>query len=186
MLNLYLHHTLDAKWRLLHPDLPLIRYADDILILCESGEEAAQAFDDLTGLLRPTGLRVKETKEAAIHDLANGAKIDHLGFRISKENDRLRYSLTADAWDDLAESFRLAQEAPGAPIRAVQALAGWVGARGPAYPSLDHQHAFRRIGNLARKAGFDELPGPKRVKALWQRGYARWRRLRKAARGWPS
>src|SRR5262245_28500151 len=31
LLNIYLHHLLDAPWRDLHPHLPLLRYADDVL-----------------------------------------------------------------------------------------------------------------------------------------------------------
>ena len=34
LLNLYLHHLLDVRWRTLHPDSPLLRYADDLLLLC--------------------------------------------------------------------------------------------------------------------------------------------------------
>src|SRR5262249_2770524 len=59
LLNLYLHHHLDRKWRASQPDVPLIRYADDLLLLCESPEEAAQAYDDLKDLLQPTGMVIK-------------------------------------------------------------------------------------------------------------------------------
>ena len=33
---------------------------------------------------------------------------------------------------------------------------------------------------MAAKEGFDELPGPEALKRLWQRAYARWRKLRLA------
>src|SRR5262249_46045260 len=47
MLNLYLHHLLDTRWRELHPELPLLRYADDLLIVCPSREQAHEAYDEL-------------------------------------------------------------------------------------------------------------------------------------------
>src|SRR5262249_27406794 len=31
--NLYLHHHLDTKWGKMHPDLPLLRFGDDLLVL---------------------------------------------------------------------------------------------------------------------------------------------------------
>ena len=43
LLNLYLHHHLDKPWRREHPDVPLIRVADDILLLCRTVEEARHA-----------------------------------------------------------------------------------------------------------------------------------------------
>lgn len=181
LLNLYLHHLLDRKWRKLHPSIPLVRYADDLLLLCRSAEEAGHVYDDLVKLLQPAGMLLKESKQEAVRDLAAGAAVAYMGFRICKREKRLRYGLTANAWFALAEGLALAQEGTHAPIRAVMALAGWIAARGPCYPALDHEHAAARIASLARKAGFDEMPGPKRIKRLWQRAYARWRKLRKSA-----
>jgi hypothetical protein len=44
-LNLYLDHCLDKMWRKLFPGIPLIRYADDILLLCRSRKEAVGAYN---------------------------------------------------------------------------------------------------------------------------------------------
>jgi Reverse transcriptase (RNA-dependent DNA polymerase) len=57
LLNLYLHHHLDMKWRELYPDIPLLRYADDILMVCKTTSEARKAHDNLVNLLLPTSNR---------------------------------------------------------------------------------------------------------------------------------
>ncbi len=43
LLNVYLHHFLDKKWRRLHPDATLIRWADDLLVLCREQEPTSSA-----------------------------------------------------------------------------------------------------------------------------------------------
>jgi len=77
----------------------------------------------------------------------------------------------------LAESFSAAQEKEDPQYQAVLALAGWIGARGPCYRSLDHGHAYARIKNLAKKSGFTQLPAEKKVKKVWQLAHARWKKL---------
>jgi retron-type reverse transcriptase len=184
LLNLFLHHLLDNPWRKQHPDIPLIRYADDILLLCRSVEEAGEAYDRLKELLRPTGMQLKETRQQAVRDLGAGAAVNYMGTRIRKTDNGngLRFDLTRGAWDGLAESLARAQEEPHAPVRAVLALTGWVAARGPCYPDLKHEQVYARIESVARKAGFDEIPGAGKIKGLWQRAYARWGRLQKSTK----
>ena len=59
LLNLYLDHHLDRRWRMRHPDLPLIRVADDILVLTRNQEEAQQTWTDLREMLLPAGMPLK-------------------------------------------------------------------------------------------------------------------------------
>jgi group II intron reverse transcriptase/maturase len=179
LLNVFLHDHLDRKWRASQPDVPHARYADDLLLVCESPEEAAQAYDDVKELLRPTGMVIKESKDEAIKDLTKGCPAEYLGFKIrkAKGKERLTYGLSSKAWDGLYESFRLAQDTDDPGYQAVLALTGWIGARGPSYRSLDHDHAYARVKNLAKKAGFAQLPSPRRVKQVWRAAHARWRKL---------
>jgi RNA-directed DNA polymerase len=177
MLNLFLHHHLDVRWRQLRADIPLIRYADDLLLLCRTPKEARQAYDDLKALLQPTGMVLKEGRDEAVRQLNQGEKLRYMGFQIQKGPEGLRFGLTADAWDDLAESFRLAQEKANAPIHALLALTGWIGQKGPCYPFIGFEAVYQRIAELALKKGFDEIPGGGGVQKLWQRAYARWGKL---------
>jgi hypothetical protein len=176
LLNLYLHHLLDMRWRDLYPKSPLLRYADDILVPCGTVKEAGVAYDGLKELLRPTGMRLKESRRQAVRNLTGGgAGADYMGFKIKKDGpDGLRYCLPPAAWDGLAEAFWLAQEGTNAPVRAVLALSGWLAARGPCYPTLDRDQACARIASIGRKAGFDDLPSRSKLNDLWQAAHATW------------
>src|SRR5215472_6892747 len=83
LLNVYLDHFLDKKWLRQHPDIPLLRWADDLLVLCRNLEEGQQAYQDLQRLLSPTGMTFKGTPEQAIHDLRDSGYADWLGYRLS-------------------------------------------------------------------------------------------------------
>jgi leucyl-tRNA synthetase len=52
LLNVYLHHHLDRVWLRRHPGKPLVRVADDLLVLCSSWQEAAGARAALESLRR--------------------------------------------------------------------------------------------------------------------------------------
>jgi hypothetical protein len=52
--------------------MALLRWADDLLILCRTQEQAQQAYQDLTQLLPPIGMTLKGKAEQAIHNLGNG------------------------------------------------------------------------------------------------------------------
>jgi hypothetical protein len=104
-LNVHLNHFLDGKWRRQHPDNPLLRWADDLLIQCRDQEEARQAYQDLKRLLEPTGMTLKGTLEQTIHNLHDGAYADWLGYRLLKGENGLVVHLTETAWKSLAEKL---------------------------------------------------------------------------------
>ncbi|MBY0232383.1 MAG: helix-turn-helix domain-containing protein [Gemmataceae bacterium] len=186
LLNLYLHHLLDAKWRVLFPCIPLIRWADDILLLCESKAVATVAYAALAKLLGPTGMRLKESEKEAVRDLGAKQVADWMGFRIGKDGDRLRVRLRGLAWDGLAESLRLARDEDEALLHAMWAFLGWVASYGPCYQGLDLGHAQARISRIARDAGFEHGPGLEKVQRPWQLAWARWKKARKAAKKHPA
>ena len=55
--------------------MPLVRYVDDILVLCRSKDEAYEARDDLEHILVPAGMPLKGTPKTAVHDLAAGTPV---------------------------------------------------------------------------------------------------------------
>ena len=55
MLNVYLNHVLDRPWRRDHPGLPLVRFADDLLVCCRTEPQARMARAGLERLLVPAG-----------------------------------------------------------------------------------------------------------------------------------
>jgi RNA-directed DNA polymerase len=69
------------------PDSPvLIRYADDLLALCHTAEQAEQVKARLTQWLRPRGLVFNEDKTRIVH-LDDG--VDFLGFNVRRYHGKL-------------------------------------------------------------------------------------------------
>jgi retron-type reverse transcriptase len=178
LLNLYLHHCLDRRWRKLYPDIPLIRYADDLLLLCRSVAEARRAYRALAKLLRSAGMALKESCEEAVRTLTADEPVRWMGFEITKARKELLFGLTEQAWWTLEEATALAHEELNSPVRVYQAIIAWVGQKGPCYPQLDHHATYDRIADIARQQAFDEIPDQSDVKRLWQKAHARWGRAR--------
>ena len=70
LLNVCLDHFLDKPWKRRHPDEPLIRSADDILICCGSVGEAGRAYQDLKKMMTAAGMPLKGDEASAIQDLS--------------------------------------------------------------------------------------------------------------------
>lgn len=60
--NLYLHYTLDTWLNRQYPNVRFVRYADDVVIHCNTKDEAEQVLNAVTKRLAETKLRVNETK----------------------------------------------------------------------------------------------------------------------------
>jgi RNA-directed DNA polymerase len=76
--NVYLHR-LDRAWR--HgEDGVLVRYADDLVVMCRSRGEAERALARLTSLLADLGLSPKTAKTRIVHLTEGGEGFDFLGF----------------------------------------------------------------------------------------------------------
>jgi RNA-directed DNA polymerase len=179
LLNIYLGHLLDRKWRRLFPDMPLLRWADDLLILTRTKQEALQAYQGLEQLLRPAGMRLKGTLTQAVHDLQGDAEAVWLGYRLRKGEGGLEVSLTERSWKRLSERLELCHEKDCSSLRAVQTVLGWVGQMGPCLPTTDVDGAYARVVSLGKHLGFDELPPAEGVRWSWHQAYKRWERCRK-------
>jgi len=178
LLNLYLHHFLDRKWRRQSPDLPLLRWADDLLVLCRTTGEADQAMAGLANLLRPAGMTLKFPPEKAIHDLRN-REAEWIGYRLSQGGEGLRTEVAEGAWTSLAEKLEQAHEKPCPPLRVIQSILGWVEALGPCYEATDLPMAYARIVSLANSLSFDEIPTQREIRRTWAEASRRWRTHRK-------
>src|SRR5512142_3395491 len=77
MCNVYLHR-LDRAWD--DADGVLVRYADDLVVMCRSRSQAERALERLTGLLAALGLEPKAAKTRIVHLEEGGEGVDFLGF----------------------------------------------------------------------------------------------------------
>lgn len=180
LMNAYLNHFLDRPWRRTNPSVPLIRVADDILILCQSVQTVRAAYSDLQRLLLPSGMPLKGTEDTSIRDLATGGTIDWLGLTVARAKQGLAAHINERAFGKLREYLALAHTKSDAPVRAIRTLLQWINQRGPCYAWSDRDQVCERIIELARAQAFEEVPGPGELQERWQRAHARWRKLRKA------
>jgi RNA-directed DNA polymerase len=78
--NIYLHR-LDRRWRTEGRGV-LIRYADDVVVMCGTRVEAERALFLLTAFLADLGLAPKAAKTRIVHLRENGEGLDFLGFHL--------------------------------------------------------------------------------------------------------
>ena len=76
--NVYLNQ-LDRAWQRRGRGV-LCRYADDLVVMCRSRQEAEQALAVLQEILAALGLALKEDKTRVVHLREGGEGIDFLGF----------------------------------------------------------------------------------------------------------
>lgn len=76
--NVYLHR-LDRQWADRGTGV-LIRYADDLLVMCRTEAEAECALEALSTLLGELGLELKHAKTRIVHLREGGEGFDFLGF----------------------------------------------------------------------------------------------------------
>jgi RNA-directed DNA polymerase len=89
--NVYLHR-IDRRWQ--HRDGVLVRYADDLLVMCRTRSEAERALRALTALLADLGLAVKQAKTRIVQLREGGDGVDFLGFHhriVRVRNPRFRH-----------------------------------------------------------------------------------------------
>ena len=77
--NIYLHR-LDKAWRDGGGVGVLVRYCDDLVVLCRSQKEAESALVALTEILHGLGLEPKASKTRIVHLAEGGEGLDFLGF----------------------------------------------------------------------------------------------------------
>ncbi len=96
--NVYLHR-LDRQWET--HDGVLVRYADDLLVMCRSRSQAERALGLLRGLLAGLGLQMKEAKTRIVHLREHGEGVDFLGFHhriVRVRNPRYRHVTFLARW----------------------------------------------------------------------------------------
>jgi RNA-directed DNA polymerase len=77
--NVYLHR-LDRQWTERGTGV-LVRYADDLVVMCRTRQEAENALWALTAILAEIGLQTKEAKTRIVHLQEGGEGFDFLGFQ---------------------------------------------------------------------------------------------------------
>jgi hypothetical protein len=75
LLNLYLDAVLDRPWAEAFPDVPLIRWIDDVLLLCPTRQDAEITLRVLTRMLDEAMMPLKSDPPPTVSDLGNGESV---------------------------------------------------------------------------------------------------------------
>ena len=75
--NIYLHR-LDREWSVREHGV-LVRFADDLLVMCKSRQQAEAALARIRQMLAELGLEPKEAKTRIVHLEEDGPGFDFLG-----------------------------------------------------------------------------------------------------------
>lgn len=65
--NLYLHYVLDRWLELHYPTVAFVRYADDVVVHCQSEEQAHEVLQGIRTRLQECHLRLNETKTRIVY-----------------------------------------------------------------------------------------------------------------------
>ena len=174
LLNLYLDRALDKRWRELNPEIPLIRVADDILILCRDQEEALQAYGKLQKILQPTGMTLKGNTQSDTIDLNAGQAAEWLGYRISVSNGNITVQTTERFRKKLQAHLEQVMEEPDGALNVGAVLRGVVEQLGPCYRHEDRERVIRQITATACDVGAEETPTETELLDIWGRSHARY------------
>jgi len=167
--NVYLHR-LDRCWATRGRGV-LVRYADDLLVMCHTEQEAKSAMVALEAIMAELGLQLKAAKTRVVHLTEGGEGLDFLGFHhrwVRSRGPRSRHITYLARWPS-HQAMRHARdrirdltgrERTGQPVEDVvqdinRFLRGWANyfRYGNSSPSFDAimVHATRRLSLLVAK-----------------------------------
>jgi hypothetical protein len=157
------------------------QYADNLVYICRSVSEGAQALQRARALLQPAGFTLKGEDGPPVNLKRQGAKVQILGFQVSYRNGRMRYGLGKKAWNNLEQRMVEAHSADNPGKAAVAAIRGWMAGYGPAFEDVMENSALERVRRTASRNGFRELGTEDEAKRWLCGARQRWLAAREGA-----
>ncbi len=174
--NIFFDWYMDRCWHRDHPDLPIVRYIDDMLLVCDSVEQATLMYTALASRATAMVTPLKGSVATGVLDLSAGATTDWLGYRIGLEDGTPVVRISERAWQKLSDRLSAAYLTPLPPIRAEQIIRGWLGYLGPCYAYENRAIAIDRVRDIASQLVFDEIPCAGELERFWSAAHARRQR----------
>ena len=184
-LEVYLSHFLDRPWRRDGSNVRCIRYADDLLLVAQTRDDAVQADHRLRQLATPAGMIVKASFTDAWTKLDTG-DAEWLGFPIRLRNGEVQVHLGGRAVNKLGMRLQLAHTKSEPARRSVQILRHWVAQLGPTFDWEDRRAVCHRAVELARSHGFQEDLNVAELLRSWRAASRRWEGTRKRVQTNPA
>ena len=129
--NIYLN---PLDWILAQAGLEMVRYADDIVVLCRTAEEAVQTLEKIKEWMTEAGLELHPEKTKIVDMAQAGAHFDFLGYRFWRgKSGKLRRFIRPKSRQKLRARIKpLTKRANGRSLGAIIAklnpiLRGWYG-----------------------------------------------------------
>jgi hypothetical protein len=179
LLNLLLDAVLDRPWRETVLDVPLIRWIDDVLLLCRTRHDAESSLRELLRMLDEAKTPLKSDPPPTIRDLRRGKSVVWLGYELHERNGRLEASVPGRAWDGLRQNLRKAHRTDHPAMHAQQVILGWVEYFGPCFGTNNGNADINRVTTIAKENGFDDLPTSEEIKGRWEQAWASFKEGRR-------
>lgn len=129
--NIYLN---PLDWLMAAAGVEMVRYADDMVALCDSAEQAQSALERLAGWMTEAGLTLHPGKTRVVDMSQAGSSFEFLGYRFYRSNNgRIKRFLRSKSRRKLRERLKpLTRRTNGQNLRALCAelepiLRGWFG-----------------------------------------------------------
>ncbi len=186
LLNLYCDHFIDKPWRRRNPGTPLLRYADDLMIISPNATQAVADRELMQQLTRAAGLPLKkelqviETEPRSIHQ---EQWTEWLGFRIRPvSRKRIETRLGLKALDTLQAHLEEQIPVPPGYSSIIQIVRGWVDQQGPCFPcEEDILSGYSKIVSVIGKVVPDEVTPTllEKLQGWWEKAFCRFEELRR-------
>lgn len=185
-LNAYLSHFYDRPWKEKHPELPFIRYADDLLLPCRSMSELEGAERQLGKIIQPHGLRIRKEKTRRA-DLNENEALSYMGFTIKLISGRIHIEINESLWNNLAHRLRHAAASAEDPVvksnKANDVIVGWLNYLGPALHHMKREERadiVNQTHHIAEMTHIDtkQLGGVNEQYARMERAARQWGQIR--------
>lgn len=173
LLNIYLDHTVDRWWRKEFPAIPLLRTADDFLLLCRNQREAANMYPHFQRRLRGAGFQLHSDSSPDVCDIRRDA-VEFLGFETERRGRDWRVTLPAAQLRRVQRQIKELPDAPDGLCDAERYLDGLFSQLGPTFASSDREKVTKRILKMVRRRGLKLAIDERRLQQVWQAAHMRW------------
>jgi retron-type reverse transcriptase len=186
-LNVLLADAVTAKVEREHPNVPLLQYADDLLALCLSEEEAHDVRDSILRHVSDLGMALKPSPTDGLCDLRRGDAANWLGYRLQTNGEhdagrRTTWDLPLDWERDLRGDLSEALEKGDGVAKCRALLLNQCSRMGP-LDRVRFEVAKRALFRSCEDLGLAEVWKDDEVTEARDKVFARFRALRALALG---
>ncbi len=173
LLNIYLDHVLDRWWRSELRDIPLLRTADDLAILCRSHHEAERVYPQIRQRLQAAGFTLHGATIPHLFD-ARHEPVEFLGFSVQLQDSDWQITLPSSLQRRVQRRIQKLPPPPDGLPSAVRGIEGLISQLGPTYGDTDRTLFCGQLAAELATKGLHAAIDQTRWHQLWQAAWMRW------------